>query len=62
MHESYYGRGKLEGREEGLAEGESKGKAEGKKEAAQKMLMLGLSVAIITEATGLTEDEVERFK
>jgi predicted transposase/invertase (TIGR01784 family) len=50
MHESHYGRGKLEG------------KVEGKIEIAKNMLALGLPVAIIAEATTLTEKEIQGLK
>jgi predicted transposase/invertase (TIGR01784 family) len=70
MHESHYGRGKLEGLAEGKAEGKAEGRAEGKAEGkvegkieiAKKMLALGLSVATIIAATGLNEKELEGLK
>ena len=50
--------GREEGREEGLAEGEAKKPLE----IAKKMLEMGLSVEQITEATGLSEEEVLKLK
>lgn len=46
----------------GKAEGLAEGKAEGKRETAKKMLTLSFSVATIAEATGLTEEEIDRLK
>ena len=49
-------------RNEGFAEGEVKGKAEGKAETlrdnARAFRELGVDVAIIAQATGLSEEEV----
>ena len=45
-------------KEEGLAEG----KEEKSLEIAKKMLEMGLSVEQITEATGLSEEEVLKLK
>ena len=50
--------GREKGREEGLAEGEAKKSLE----IAKKMLEMGLSVEQITEATGLSEEEVLKLK
>ncbi|MET2997099.1 hypothetical protein ABXT01_14430, partial [Flavobacterium columnare] len=47
--------GKMEGLIEGLIEGEIKGKIEGKIETAKSLKKLGVSVEIITQATGLTK-------
>ena len=61
-------KGKAEGHAEGLAEGMQKGKAEGLAEGdrkrqistARSLKAMGvLSVTQISEATGLTEDEIE---
>ena len=45
-------------KEEGLAEG----KTEERLEIAKKMLEMGLSVEQITEATGLSEEDVLKLK
>ena len=60
INQLYYAKkkGLAEGREEGLAEGEAKKSLE----IAKKMLEMGLSVEQITEATGLSEDDVLKLK
>ena len=60
INQLYYAKEKgfAEGREEGLAEGEAKKSLE----IAKKMLEMGLSVEQITEATGLSEEEVLKLK
>ena len=69
-----YQKGKEEGRAEGLekgrAEGMEKGRAEGLEkgmnqrslEIARNLLSLGLPVTQITQATGLTEEEIKQMK
>ena len=56
-------KGRKEGRAEGLLEGELKGRAEGRAEGiwatARNLKRMGLSIAVIIEATGLTETEIE---
>ena len=49
-------------KEKGLAEGREEGKKENSLEIAKKMLEMGLSVEQITEATGLSEEEVLKLK
>jgi predicted transposase/invertase (TIGR01784 family) len=44
-------------KDEGLAEG----KAEGKAEAARNLRQLGVSLDIITKATGLSQDELAKI-
>ena len=44
---------------EGKAEGRAEGLAEGKAEVAVKLKAMGLSVSEITEATGLSPEQVE---
>ena len=59
--------GEAKGRAEGRAEGEAKGRAEGRAEgeakgradAARNLLRMGLEVSQISEATGLSPDEIE---
>ena len=60
INQLYYAKkkGLAEGREEGLAEG----KTEERLEIAKKMLEMGLAVEQITEATGLSEEEVLKLK
>ena len=62
--------GRAEGKEEGRAEGKEEGRAEGRaegmsqrsQEIARNLLSLGLPVDQITQATGLTEEEIEQLK
>ena len=62
--------GKEEGRAEGRAEGKEEGRAEGRaegmslrsQEIARNLLSLGLPIDQLTQATGLTEEEIELLK
>ena len=62
--------GREEGREEGLKEGHKKGHKEGKEEGlkegqskiAMNLIRLGTHCEIITQATGLSAEEVSRLK
>ena len=49
--------GRAEGRSEGMAEGEKKGRYE----VAKNLLAMGLSVASVMQATGLSKDEVSQL-
>ncbi len=49
--------GRAEGRSEGMAEGEKKGRYE----VAKNLLGMGLSVASVMQATGLSKDEVSQL-
>lgn len=62
MHESHYGRGKLDGREEGIEIGVEKGKAEERYEMARKSLVKGFDVQTVSEISGLSIEEVEKIK
>ena len=64
INQLYYAKeeGLAEGREEGREEGLAEGKTEERLEIAKKMLEMGLSVEQITEATGLSEEEVLKLK
>ncbi|WP_025706385.1 hypothetical protein [Paenibacillus graminis] len=44
------------------AEGEAKGEAEAKKEVARKLLALEVDLAVIAEASGLSEEEIRTLK
>ena len=55
-------KGRLEGREEGIQIGEERGKIEGKIEVAKKSLKAGMSIDIISEITGLTQDEIKQLQ
>ena len=65
-----YQKGKEEGMEKGRAEGKEEGRAEGRAEGmsqrsleiARNLLSLGLPIDQITQATGLTEEEIELLK
>ena len=48
-------------RAEGLAEGEAKGLTEGKTEVARAMKAKGLGMALISELTGLPEDDIRKL-
>ena len=50
--------GIAEGRAEGMAEGEAKGLIEGKTEVARTMKTKGLEISLISEMTGLSEEEI----
>ena len=43
----------------GKAEGEAKGRAEGRADTARNLLRMGLGLSQISEATGLSPDEIE---
>ena len=47
------------GRTKGLTEGLEKGRAEGRAEVARNLMQLGMAVADIAKATGLTIAEIE---
>ena len=46
-------------RADGLEQGRAEGRAEGKAETARNLLQMGLEVSQISEATGLSPDEIE---
>lgn len=50
MHESHYGRGKLDGKLEGIIE------------VAKSMLDCGIAVELVMKSTGLTLEEIGRIK
>ena len=58
--------GREEGRKEGKEEGIKEGRAEGSKDERSKieinLIRLGASCEIITQATGLSAEEVSRLK
>ena len=58
-----FAEGEAKGRSEGKAEGEAKGKAEGKAEEraliAKAMIAKGMDRNIISEITGLSDEELE---
>ena len=54
--------GRKEGREEGHKVGKEEGLKEGQSKIAMNLIRLGASHEIITQATGLSEEEVSRLK
>ena len=52
---------KMEGREEGRAEGREEGRAEEKNDIARTMKEMGMSAEMISKATGLSEEDIERL-
>ena len=55
-------KGRAEGKEEGRAEGRAEGMSQRSQEIARNLLSLGLPIDQITQATGLTEEEIELLK
>ena len=53
-----YVRGLREGEASGEARGEARGEAKEKSSIARKMLKMGMDIKLISEATGLTEEEI----
>ncbi|MCU0450812.1 MAG: hypothetical protein MUC97_13380 [Bernardetiaceae bacterium] len=64
-YEEGKGEGLVLGREEGKQEGLAKGREEGGLEAnlrtARNLKLLGISIAIIAQSTGLSEEEIGQF-
>ena len=54
--------GREEGREEGHKVGKEEGLKEGQSKIAMNLIRLGASHDIITQATGLSKEEVSRLK
>ena len=54
-------RGREEGREEGQEEGRGEGREEAKLESAAKFKQLGVAVEIISQATGLPVETIEKL-
>ena len=52
---------KIEGRAEGEAKGRAEGLAEGKTDVARAMKAKGLEIGLISELTGLSEEEIRRL-
>lgn len=55
-------KGILQGMEKGIEKGMEKGMVKEKLETACRMLERGMSVPVIIDLTGLTEDEILRLK
>ena len=54
--------GREEGREEGKEEGLKEGRGEERLKIAMNLIRVGASCEIISQATGLSEEEVSRLK
>ena len=48
-----------EGRAEGLLKGREEGREEEKRESARKLKKLGVAIEVISQATGLSQEEIE---
>lgn len=57
-----YVKGKKDGKKEGLTEGLTKGKAEATNLVAKKLLEQGIAIEIISQATGLKKEEIEKLQ
>ena len=55
-------KGHEKGKKEGITIGEKKGKKEGKKEIAIEMLKKGMALDLISELTGLPQEELNQLK
>ena len=55
-------KGMAKGKAEGIIEGIAKGKADAKKQVAKELSKVGLSIKQISEATGLTAQEIEELR
>ena len=54
-----YEGGYILGKEDGLAEGLEKGREEKAEAIARNMLSMGLAVDVVSQATGLTKEQLE---
>ena len=61
-HETGREEGRKEGKEEGIKEGRAEGSKDERSKIAINLIRLGASCEIITQATGLSEEEVSRLK
>lgn len=57
-----YVKGKKDGKKEGLTEGLTKGKAEAINLVAKKLLEQGIAIEVISQATGLKKEEIEKLQ
>ena len=55
-------RAEMKGREEGVVLGKKEGKIEEKTDIAKRLLRKGISLDIISEATGLSRPEIESLE
>ena len=61
-HETGREEGRKEGKEEGIKEGHAEGSKDERSKIAINLIRLGTSCEIITQATGLSEEEVSMLK
>ena len=61
-HETGREEGRKEGKEEGIKEGHAEGSKDERSRIAINLIRLGTSCEIITQATGLSEEEVSMLK
>ena len=54
-------KGRAEGLAEGLEKGHAEGRAEGLKDTARNLKSMGLGIADIQQATGLSEEDIVRL-
>ncbi len=54
-------RGRAEGLEEGMQKGRTEGEKETKEKMALKLLSLGVPLDTVSEASGLSREEIERL-
>jgi predicted transposase/invertase (TIGR01784 family) len=57
--EARYNKGRAEGLAEGRAEGRAEGKEEANRDNARKMKELGMAADVISQVTGLQEEEIK---
>ena len=60
--EQGFKKGRAEGRAEGRTEGHAEGRAEERKNLAKAMLQRGMDIKMISELSGLTEEEVDSLR
>ena len=61
-HETGREKGRKEGKEEGIKEGRAEGSKDERSKIAINLIRLGVSCEIITQATGLSAEEVSMLK
>ena len=54
-------RGMKKGMEKGMVQGRKEGKTEGKIETARNLKQLGVSIDVIAQATGLSEEKIQQL-
>ena len=57
-----FNQGKEEGMQKGMQKGRSEGRQEGMQQVALNMIQKKLNISIISEVTGLTEEEIKNLK